>query len=679
MAEKIKPIRLLDGTVTNLVDKKTKQSVNYKPVTTYYDGSAMTNAKVDGDLYIKNSGVFYRKVIDKDGELFLEKDTMAQMRALTSFEILLLKAGVYKGVKLNGYYVSGDTPIPIEYLLSNTNSLDNGGNVVLVGDIKLEHFFNGDVNIKYFGAKGDDLFDETNSFINAVKYVCDRGGVLFIPSGNYRIYDTIEIKDSLSFQIIGESTQKTNIFLYSEEEDKSLFFLAPSSTYTAIKRVGLFDRSSSRRKLIGVKAQDELINNDFRSNWKLLFEEIRWHEFKVGYLATTANPLDGATQSFLDSATFFHSKFRNCLTAYKNQNIQAVNINFFNVDIENDNANELNTMIRDEAGFNININGGSWIGRGRIYEGVYPTGGVSLFSFAKINFYGTKFELRPTTMDDLVSTPKSTNGFTCEVSFSDCGFTLYGGETSFVNWAGKSVIRMDNCNVLNGALRIKQFPTTNISGASVSGGLSSFGKIEVNNCKGVVYNKETSSPYGTYNASYTAPVNIINKTSNPNGNLTADAQSFLSSPFSDIRQRGVGLGNITPSMLVYNNDNVSTGLFNLKIKIPYYGTPTHLTLFKQPVRHFQGVEYKLYVVKDNADWVDPLSFNVTTDAILIAQTGSTTGKSGYMEFPINLNNGYFQSSFYFQSGFGRWLEGRMYLEHSGTLEPLAGFVGVKYI
>lgn len=151
MAEKVKAIKLADGTVTNLVDKKTKLSVNYKPVTTYYDGSAMTNAKVDGDLYIKNGTTFYRKVIDKDGELFLEKDTMAQMRALTAFEILLLKAGVYKGVKLNGYYVKGDTPRPIEYLLSTTSNADDGGSIITVGSIKLEHVFKNKINLKYFG------------------------------------------------------------------------------------------------------------------------------------------------------------------------------------------------------------------------------------------------------------------------------------------------------------------------------------------------------------------------------------------------------------------------------------------------------------------------------------------------------------------------------------------------
>ena len=40
----------------------------------------MDDSKVDGDLYTKKGFKYYRRVIDKDGELFLEKDTMAQMR-----------------------------------------------------------------------------------------------------------------------------------------------------------------------------------------------------------------------------------------------------------------------------------------------------------------------------------------------------------------------------------------------------------------------------------------------------------------------------------------------------------------------------------------------------------------------------------------------------------------------
>ena len=120
MAEVNKVVRIGD-TLTNLIDSVTKKSVNYIKVSNWYDGTPMTDAKVDGRLYRKKGTEYFREVIDKDGELFLEKDTMAQMRALTAFEILLLKAGVYKGVKLNGYYGNGDTPSPIEYILKTDN------------------------------------------------------------------------------------------------------------------------------------------------------------------------------------------------------------------------------------------------------------------------------------------------------------------------------------------------------------------------------------------------------------------------------------------------------------------------------------------------------------------------------------------------------------------------------
>lgn len=167
MPEIKKAIIMQDGTVTNLVDPISKQSVNYKPVTTWYDGQPMTNAMADGRLYRRQGTKFYRQVIDKDGELFLEKDTMAQMRALTSYEILLLKAGVYKGVKLNGYYTKNDTPKPIEYVISSTSETDDGGSVIVIGDVKLEHKFTGDVDVRYFGAKSGEVIN--NIFDNAQK------------------------------------------------------------------------------------------------------------------------------------------------------------------------------------------------------------------------------------------------------------------------------------------------------------------------------------------------------------------------------------------------------------------------------------------------------------------------------------------------------------------------------
>lgn len=197
MADINKVIRVGD-TLTNIIDSVTKKSVNYRKVTTWYDGSPMTNEKVDGVLYRKKGSEYFRQVIDKDGELFLEKNTMAQMRALSFTERLFLKAGVYKGVQLNGYYLKGDTPKSIVYYLSTSPGIDDGGSVILSGDVKLEHVFSNDewVYTGYFGFKDDDdITDRLQSILNKYSKVKLNKGVFLIKSyveshpsnGNYLI------------------------------------------------------------------------------------------------------------------------------------------------------------------------------------------------------------------------------------------------------------------------------------------------------------------------------------------------------------------------------------------------------------------------------------------------------------------------------------------------------------
>nr|WP_262920029.1 glycoside hydrolase family 55 protein [Niabella hibiscisoli] len=43
------------------------------------------------------------------------------------------------------------------------------------------------VNVKDQGAKGDGVTDDTRAFDRSVEMVCERGGVLFVPNGNYRL------------------------------------------------------------------------------------------------------------------------------------------------------------------------------------------------------------------------------------------------------------------------------------------------------------------------------------------------------------------------------------------------------------------------------------------------------------------------------------------------------------
>lgn len=77
---------------------------------------------------------------------------MAEMRSTTASEIKDIQDGIYNGILLLGYYQKDDTPTPIVYFLSITGDLDDGGSVIEIAGIKLEHKFVGEVNVRYFGA-----------------------------------------------------------------------------------------------------------------------------------------------------------------------------------------------------------------------------------------------------------------------------------------------------------------------------------------------------------------------------------------------------------------------------------------------------------------------------------------------------------------------------------------------
>lgn len=184
-------------------------------VNTWYDGTAMDDSKADGSIYFKLKalpsgadpsleqyvGSYFRLNLPNEGGLFLEKDTMQEMRDLNSTEILLLQMGYYKGVKLNGYYAKGDTPAPINYVISTTTAPDDGGSVIAVGVIKLEHDFINGTHVRYFGAKCNGFSDWTNDILtgdidtdswkNAIQYLKNVPYKILRWDGISRVDDTL--------------------------------------------------------------------------------------------------------------------------------------------------------------------------------------------------------------------------------------------------------------------------------------------------------------------------------------------------------------------------------------------------------------------------------------------------------------------------------------------------------
>ena len=170
--EVTKPIKV-GNYWTNLIDSVTGENVNYEQTLTWYDGTPMDDSKCDGVVYRKLpssvGGGYVRKVFDNFGQLFLEKNTVDEVRSLTPTEVLLLRIGRYRGLQLNGYYAEGDTPSPIIYTLYEGLLEDDGGEVLeTTGGFKLIHNFANVYTAAYFGVLGSNNAAANTPGINAM-------------------------------------------------------------------------------------------------------------------------------------------------------------------------------------------------------------------------------------------------------------------------------------------------------------------------------------------------------------------------------------------------------------------------------------------------------------------------------------------------------------------------------
>src|SRR5699024_1869146 len=142
----------------------------------------------------------------------LQKDSMDEMRNLSTFETLLLKMGIYKHVQLNGYYEKGDTPEPINYKISDTVEEDDGGSVIEVNtNLKLSHNFGSVVRTQYFGIREQNN-NNTPNLLNLLNYLPSFGGRVLFPEGRYEFEESIVFPKVTSTSLKGVSIEGQSTF-----------------------------------------------------------------------------------------------------------------------------------------------------------------------------------------------------------------------------------------------------------------------------------------------------------------------------------------------------------------------------------------------------------------------------------------------------------------------------------
>ena len=134
----------------------------------------------------------------KDGKAVHFYDTVASMKSDTK-----LKSGMY--VKTKGYYSANDGG-SAEYIvreLAQNETTDNGYTHLLNNGLVAELLINDNqINVKQFGAKGNDTDADDTYFNTAISYARTNNLILYVPIGTYKLENQIDLR-SLNLNIEG--------------------------------------------------------------------------------------------------------------------------------------------------------------------------------------------------------------------------------------------------------------------------------------------------------------------------------------------------------------------------------------------------------------------------------------------------------------------------------------------
>lgn len=511
---------------------------------------------------------------------------------------------------------------------------------------------------------------------------------LLLPSGVIVFSDTIEI----DFKAVISGFGRESTYL----QFKNTTIGKPALRFKSGGGRGWYSDFTLRDETLFQSTGVEFTDSRSETNgpvWKNTFANIEILGFKESHTYTSADPLAGSTHAHCSENLWIQCRFSANQVTCVNRNCQAVNNVYLRCDFENSDASYYNgqtitdanfEFFRDEAGGGITLINPSIIGRGRWFGWKYPTGGTVLFGGSgQFKAENVRAEVRPThygcLIEELVHGVTGSLDMLIEINTASC--VVFDANIDLMRFGGRVNALFNNVFPAYGAGRlfVRCYPTQGRSSNITTGAQST---IVLDNCGTVFYERETSSPYGTYSRNATPSIVFRNQHSaSTNSSYSVDADGWLSLRYGgDIQQLPQSFGTAQAfSKLVYNLDWVSAGIganSQIKVCMPKHGRPLKLFAYKHAVRLADNLSFNLYLVKDKANWTTPGTFNLVTDAIKVSDLGSTLNKAGYFEVPVNLLSAVLGNET--MSGFSSWLEGRMLIEYVGSV-AFAGFVGVDYI
>lgn len=143
-------------------------------------------------------------------------------------------------VNVLGYYSSGDGGGGEFYWDNTSIETDNGGTIIKVTALatgRWKRIFSQEVNVKWFGAKGDNVFDDTIAFQKAI----DSFNNILIPRGAYIITDTINVTSSQKniYGVPSSYLGYSNSNIYAKINNKPIFHFQETASYCSFRYINL--------------------------------------------------------------------------------------------------------------------------------------------------------------------------------------------------------------------------------------------------------------------------------------------------------------------------------------------------------------------------------------------------------------------------------------------------------
>lgn len=193
------------GEIKQLIDQESGVGVNYRiAVTNWYDGRPLTDDLLDNDIFRKKGNLYYQKTIDPN--TLLKINTVQNLRN---------QNGYYEGqeISLLGYYKSGDKPpLTYKFTVEGYNEyVDDGASIIKTTKGSWIAQFNNKVNLRDFGAKGDDIQDDTLYIQKCFDYADKNGLTAIIDVGVFKHTSDLNVGGGMSIDGFGQhSTLRPN-------------------------------------------------------------------------------------------------------------------------------------------------------------------------------------------------------------------------------------------------------------------------------------------------------------------------------------------------------------------------------------------------------------------------------------------------------------------------------------